>query len=588
MAVAVLTVLPARGQSEDEQSNGLEKEAFTLLKSRCGNCHGQDLNFPGLDFENAKSLFLDRGKGNFRFIEAGRPERSLVWEAIENDRMPKDAPPFNAREKEVLREWIVNGAIIPEKALEPRDPVHDLEVLTAIVADLERVPIKKKRELIRYFTFHHLHNDWRNVSEDRLRMTRAALSKAINSLSRSNEIVVPRAVEGSRETVYAVDIEELRWDAEMWQAILKQYPYQFTPVENAEAVQFERVKQAYGAAFFPGVTHIRGDWFVVASTDSRPDSETKRESIYDLLLNNPKSLAELEKRLGVDRKQDFDSQNGRMVRGGVIQSGVSAQNRLVDGHRMAGRSPKSWYWISYDFKRQAGRGNIVRFPLGPKKLAGNRFAGEAFEHGGSEIVYPLANGLHGYYLVDENENRIDTGPVGIVSDKLKTAGTPEIVNGLSCMACHKHGVIPFQDVVRDAVSLQGQAQQKVIDLYDTAAVNKALKESASEYLEALEIAIEPFLRKDGEVFDVKKVPEPVSAVARWYLADLDKDSVAWELGVSPETLSGAVQGNVQLRRLGMDLVMKNGGKMKRAMWTADEKGLSTFQTAIDAMGRGIP
>lgn len=576
-------------QDQDEEAkkkaDEVADQARTLLQKRCAACHGQDINFPGLNFEDFESLYSDRGKGNFRFVEPNQLERSLIWEAIDTDRMPQNGTPFSAEEKAIVRTWILSGASVPPERSVQRPRITELSVLKSIHDYLmgPKFPTKKQRELVRFFTIHHLHNDWKQVSDERLRLTRAALSKALNCTSRKDQIVIPESIDAD-QTIFAVDIGDLGWNDELWQKVQKAYPYRMTPVAADEATEFQRIKQAYGAAVFPGVTHLRADWFVVSAVDSRRDPASKQDSLYDLLLDNPKSLAELEKRLGVKRVQDFESED--MVRGGVIQSGVSAQNRLIDGHGMENRP--GWYWISYDFQRQSGRGNIIRFPLGPKKLAGATFDGEAFEHGGSEVIYPLTNGLHAYFLVGDKEERIDTGPISIVSDNKKTSGTPEIVNGLSCIACHKHGTITFEDVVRNGSSLQGNAQQKLLSLYDSEKMNGALAKTRRDYLRALDDALRPFLAK-GDTFDVTRISaEPVSTVARWYLADVDLDTVAAEMGVPPSSLQGAIQGNLELQRLGLGLLLKEHGRMKRSMWTADERGVTAYQAAAQAMGRGNP
>ena len=58
--------------------------------------------------------------------------------------------------------------------------------------------------------------------------------------------------------------------------------------------------------------------------------------------------------------------------------------------------------------------------------------------------------MQGYLLADAKGNRINVGPTDIVRDRQEIIGTPEIVNGLSCMACHKQGMIReyFSDDVR--------------------------------------------------------------------------------------------------------------------------------------------
>src|SRR5262245_23334617 len=125
---------------------------------------------------------------------------------------------------------------------------------------------------------------------------------------------------------------------------------------------------------------------------------------------------DLERKLGVYVADNF--KRDKLARAGFTASGVSGQNRMVERHE----SPYGAYWKSYDFKSNAGRGNLFRFPLGPA-FAGNPYADQAFAHDGGEIIFNLPNGLQGYLLVNGKDGRIDEGPVEVVSDSLKTSGT---------------------------------------------------------------------------------------------------------------------------------------------------------------------
>ncbi len=86
-------------------------------------------------------------------------------------------------------------------------------------------------------------------------------------------------------------------------------------------------------------------------------------------------------------------------------------------------------------------------PLGPR-FPGNRFEDQAFVQAGGEVIFHLPNGLQGYMLARADDTRLD-GPaaIAIVRNHKETSGTPEVVNGLSCIACHKTGMKTFQDEI---------------------------------------------------------------------------------------------------------------------------------------------
>jgi serine/threonine-protein kinase len=322
---------------------------------------------------------------------------------------------------------------------------------------------------------------------------------------------------------------------------------------------------------------VRADWFI--STATRPP-------LYNIMLQLPHSAVDLEKLLKVNVNDNF--QRDQLTRAGFAASGVSGQNRMLERHEAAYGA----YWKSYDFLPGNAKSNLLQFPLGPE-FEGNKFEEVAFSHDGGEIIFHLPNRMQGYFLINAKDRRIDEGPVNVVSDSLKTSGTPAIVTGLSCMACHKHGMIGFKDQVRDGAGVFDAAKLKVRQLYPEPPVMDGLvKEDSELFMRALDKAVGPFLKvgadKDRTIADLTN-DEPIGAVARLYrLVDLDLQSVACELDIdNPELLRGMIAGNRRLQEIGLASLSRDGGKIKRADW---EKARlrSTYQMAAQEIGKGTP
>src|SRR5205807_950462 len=113
-------------------------------------------------------------------------------------------------------------------------------------------------------------------------------------------------------------------------------------------------------------------------------------------------------------------------------------------------------------------------------------------------------------LINGKDERIDEGPIEVVSDSLRTSGTAKIVNGLSCMACHKHGVVTeFTDDVREGTSAQGAARDAVRRLYPTPeAMKPLLQRDVDRFTAALEKATGPFLKVGPDANkDIKEFEE---------------------------------------------------------------------------------
>lgn len=88
----------------------------TLLTEHCLDCHSGARPKGGLDLTRAKSAFA--GGDNGPALIAGNPEKSLLWQRVQNGEMPPKRA-LAAVEKERLRKWIEGGAPWGEAPLDP-------------------------------------------------------------------------------------------------------------------------------------------------------------------------------------------------------------------------------------------------------------------------------------------------------------------------------------------------------------------------------------------------------------------------------------------------------------------------------------
>jgi serine/threonine-protein kinase len=407
-----------------------------------------------------------------------------------------------------------------------------------------------------------------------LRLYRAALSKLLNSLSWRNSIVRPEPV-GASGAVLSIDLRNFGWDEETWHEILLHYPYGIVHDQDSDP-QVQRLAAEVAEHCGTELPSLRVDWFVAVA--SRPP-------LYHRLLELPEQAGELEKLLKVDVRANF--LDDRLARAGFSSSGISGQNRLVERHDAVHGA----YWKSYDFKTNEGQGNLFRLPLGPQ-FQQNPFQRQAFVHDGGEIIFHLPNGLQGYLLVDGQDRRIDEGPIEVVSDSLKTSGTAKIVNGVSCMACHAHGMkTEFKDTVREGTALEGRPREKVRQLYvGRDAMTRLMQSDTELFLAALEKAIGPFLLVGPDARKpLRDFPEPIGVVARQYaLKELTLEDAALELGLADgKRLKVAIENNPRLTSLGLR-PLAAGATIKRETWESRERLISPFQEAAGALDVGTP
>jgi serine/threonine-protein kinase len=563
---------PDTATRPSESNARVAAQAYTLLKKYCYRCHGVDFKVPGYNVLDRDSLLATRGPDELPYIALGKPDESAMWLRIVVD---GDMPPSGAKptddEKQLLKRWIEGGAPFPLPPAEQRQFQAEREILAAVADHLRKTPIAD-RPFQRYFTLTHLHNN-KTVRDDELRLYRAALSKIANSVSWKHAIAVPRAIDDA-QTILSLDLRDFGWDENnLWKEILKVYPYGLKHSQHRDESVRDLALEVYHQSG-SDLPYLRADWFV--ATAARPP-------LYHTLLRLPKSAAELEGMLKVDVIGDF--LRNKIARAGFATSGVSTQNRIVDRHASAYGA----YWKSYDFSSSEGRSNIFQNPLGPA-FPQNPFGRQAFEHAGGELIFSLPNGLHGYLLLDQKGERIDEGPIEIVHDELKTAGTPAIVAGLSCMSCHKHGMIRFQDTLRDGQAVNGEAREKIeILALKQEMMDKLLAKDEDQFLRALDEATAGFL-KVGEDRDknIRQFPEPVGAIARLYLKDLGPQEIACELGLADyKELQGAIRGNRRLRELGLGPIMQ-GAKIKREAWETLKAFNSPMQDSARELEQGTP
>lgn len=540
---------------QQSHARDLADQAHDVLKQKCYRCHGQKSNGSGqLDVSNVKSM-VELG-----YVTPGDLDDSYLWDRIESGDMPPQSDGLTPQESETIREWIQGGAKAA-KATE-RTPVNSSDVILAIHSDLMEARSENRR-YYRYFTLTNLHNNPQSVRDADLPVFRAALSKMLNSLSRSPDIYLPVAID-TQQTIFRIDLRELSWDASQWNEILSHYPYGLNYHHGEDRKLADRDRQI-DQMTETSLCWIRADWFI---------SKASRSPLYENLLRLPNNLRELEGSLGVDPVKNFN--NNTVQRAGFTTSGVSTGHRILERHR----ARDGYYWKSFDFQTSGVNRDAIRFPLGPKQ-AGSDFNRFAFQHDGGEIIFSLPNGLQGYMLVDAQGKSIEKAPIEIVRDVEEIGGTPQVINAVSCIHCHHDGIISFRDAVREGSGLFGQARVKTLQIYpEQSVMNRVVERDRDTFRRANTEATAPFL---AGLNGKNKTREPVGSLVRFYDRDLSRTDVAAELGIAPNELR---LGRNEIR-LGLD-PLNHGLRIKRKRWESLDMYVSPFQQTLQSLGLATP
>jgi WD40 repeat protein len=507
-----LAAVPASGGEPERAS--LARQVQGILQANCHRCHGK-----GGAIEGGFNYILDLDKLVARKkIIPGNPEASPLYKRVVAGKMPPpgEQPRPSPAEVAVLEQWIRAGAGPATDAV-PRRFLGEAEVYRLILADLDKVE-KRSRRFTRYFSLAHLYN--LGFGEDELQTYRNALAKLVNSLSWHPRITLPVAVDPAR-TLLRIDLRDFQWDANLWNRILAEYPY--------GVLQETATARAVSVATASRLPVVRADWFV--ATASRPP-------LYQDLLQLPTNSAELERQLRVDVLLDI--QQERVARAGFNGSGISRNNRILERHDAVHGA----YWRTYDFDavpqnlvdRQnllPDRRNIFAYPLGPG------ISESLFLHAGGEIIFNLPNGLQAYMLVNNNNQRIDKGPIAIVSDPKRPDRAVE--TGVSCMSCHYRGILPKDDQVHDYVDKNSKAFSRA-----DAEVIRALYAPQKKMRALMDEDAERFRKALEKTGNKVTAAEPVMAITLRYEADVDLPTVAAEAGLPLAEFTSRLAGSEAL------------------------------------------
>lgn len=531
------------GQKADRTfNNDLSTQSIAILEKYCYSCHSNEKKQAGLDLRDRVTLLKPVDPNEKPYLVPGKPTESRIWNVLDQHNAevmpPADQPQPTAGDKEILKRWIESGAEFPIAPRPERTFVGEQTLLSIIDRDLQTQP-EANRPYLRYFSLVHLWNS--NQSDEQLRLVRAAVSKLINSLSSQAKVVSPEIVSDSEDTVLRIDLRNYGWKGgKQWQAIAKAYPYGLEIAGDA----YRRVTE--GVLDFP---YIRADWFVY--TAARPP-------LYHELVTFPESIglpetqSVLERILAVDAVTNYQTDQLKRAAFTGDAPGISDQNRMVERHR----ARYGYYWTSYHFLSESNHKNLFNFPLWSERFSqtngghsdhdvrhrrrgrpghkSSRTNDDDFEHDGGELIFSLPNGFQGYMLVNTDGTRIDKGPQNIVRDANQHSGSYDVVNGVSCMGCHRHGLVRFTDSLRPYyVGRAGETAEKVLRLYPAVTeMRQQVDADRSRFMIALDAAISKFLRVDSH--DKKGVdvfPEPINAASRSYGRPLKLADVTRELGL---------------------------------------------------------
>lgn len=181
------------------------------------------------------------------------------------------------------------------------------------------------------------------------------------------------------------------------------------------------------------------------------------EPRYHELLGLDDSLDSAKKLAAVDVR--LSDKVGSKLRGAVLFSEVAHHNRILERTPSQHRQGRGSFWVSLDFKTSIDLQDVLKDVLNAKPDAG-------------EIIFSLPNGLHGYFVVDAENKRLDKADGDVANNKRSKFRDTQVRTAYHCMACHlpDKGWIEIDDEVR---ALSRKTVTLIADAFDKTKKDKA-------------------------------------------------------------------------------------------------------------------
>jgi len=236
----------------DSTNAPLASAALAVFQEECYRCHGRNgSNEGGLNFILQSDKLIAKG-----YIMPGDASASRLYKRLVAGTMPpgSEQPRPTLDQTASIKKWIETGA--PQLMAPPanRAWITNAEIVKAIYDDVERQDSADRR-FLRYFTLTHLYNA--GLSDDELQSYRLGFSKLVNSLSWGAKIVVPQSIDAA-QTILRVDLRDIKWTEQTWDAIVAQNPYSFLAdtSQSRDLAHLTRTELPF----------VRTDWFVAAAS----------------------------------------------------------------------------------------------------------------------------------------------------------------------------------------------------------------------------------------------------------------------------------------------------------------------------------
>lgn len=341
------------------------------------------------------------------------------------------------------------------------------------------------------------------------------------------------------ETLYHIDLRQVRWDYRDWITILKRYPY-------------------YAGRTWALV--VRADWLLVELSDANGS-----DAYYRLLYGKaiPRTMADFRKFWRVEDKT-------KSLQFGLVEgkSGVAKQRtRWLENLPVL----RGYYWQTKDtLKLDEGSDPLQNLDGkfhydGQEAILGIEKISQKTGKRGTLQVYLLAQGNRDRATADK---RVEKADGDLVEDYTRFRGLAQIRTAGSCIQCHAIGINePTLNELRNIIQIgvdvyaTPKAAQEALELFHLSDTGKEIKRNQEDFADG--VAMVNGLAPEENIEGFKKAVSD-------YDADLSLEDAAREVYATAEDLKLAlayasqVGGNKIVRsRLA---ALAHGKKVPRKAW----------------------
>lgn len=508
-----------------------------LMQAKCAACHSPVGGMALGDFGNVDDIYALIADEK---LINGDAEGSLLYQRFASTDLGFVMPPLTPQPQADIDRLkaFIDGNCMPEYQGDcsdtnvPLDIEAQFQVMRDDISELD----DSDQPFTRYLSLAHLHNT--GFCTDELAPFRDAMTHAVNAASTEPEIVNPVVVEGSFDTLYRIDIRDYGWDQPVTTTIDADDP--FTPLRFAELAFTDKWDMlcndtpsavihdpSLGNDAAGDVQEDAQQGCVMLLADHMAFRAVQPPTYHDLL-DLPLLVQDVDQ-LFLGEPRSVQQLDADVIRAGVLNSGVSQQNRLVE--RLTQDTNGNYYWVSYDFAQDENDNeNLFVNPFGPADpfiaITPNVFA-----EAGGEALFQLSNGLMGGLLFTspasaEGGIRLNEGPTFIVTDPKTENGA--VLNGMSCFSCHTNGIINVTDeLLPNVKENRGLVDAATEDFMDEIYV------SPEEFREIAQADSNSFLAAKDKLNLTPNPPKDAvfANYEHYVFIDVPKNLVSAELGV---------------------------------------------------------